>query len=73
MNKRDRFHQLKDLDNFKRMRNKTLCLIHKSEKYYYSNAVKNGTTAKDLWVNVSTIANNYRNDMDLTPLPSKVT
>ena len=45
----DRFHKLKDRENYKQMRNKISHLIVKSKKNYYNTAIQKGTNAKDLW------------------------
>ena len=45
----DRFHKLKDWENYKQMRNKTSHLTVKGKKNYYNTAVQKGTNAKDLW------------------------
>ena len=68
MCERDRFHKLKDWENYKRMRNKTLHLIRKSKKNYYNTAIQKGTNSKDLWKNFRKKKKKQNNDNDITEL-----
>ena len=72
MYERDRFHKLKDLYNYKTMRNKVLHLIRKNKKDYYNNAIKAGTNTKDLWKNLRKIQNDDNLDNESIHLPTKM-
>ena len=65
----DRFHKLKDWENYKRMRNKTLHLIPKSKKNYYNTAIQKGTNSNDLWKIFRKIQNNDNEITELSALP----
>ena len=69
---RDRFHKLKDWENYKRMRNKTLHLIRKSKKNYYNTAIQKGTNSKDLWKNFRKIQKNDNDITELSALPPRI-
>ena len=58
MYERDRFHKLKNWDNYKSMRNRVLHLIPTSKKDYYNNEIQAGTNTTDLWRNLRKIQNN---------------
>ena len=71
MYERDRFHKLKDWENYKQMRNKTFYLIRKRKKNYYNTAIQKGTNAKDFWKNFRKIKNNDNDNTEVTSLPSE--
>ena len=69
---RDHFHNIKDWDNYKLLRNKTTALIRKSKKEYYNNAVKNGTSTTNIWKNLKMISNNDNDQNCGVNLPNKI-
>ncbi len=62
---RDHFHKIKDMENFRKYRNKTNKLIRSSKSKFFIDAINEDKSCKILWRHFKNLSSTTRDDIDM--------